>query len=96
MGVNTEIMFAKLQMLGQYLDTSQGLIYLRFSRNPNVWNKLCSNFTPTKAENEKSYQMVIVETDANNRMTPVEWYIASSKIKSFTEECLFIASRGLW
>ena len=96
MNFNTEIMFAKLNQLGQYVDTDNGLIYVKYSRNPAVWELIYKKFSDKKSETEKCYQMVMVETDYNNRETPAPWYLKSSEISNFANFCVALMLKGVW
>ena len=85
-------MLFKIQQLGSYLDIENGLIYMKYHRNPVLWNELCKSFTPQKSTTEKNYQLVIVESDNDNRMTPTNYYITSERIPFVTNACITAAS----
>lgn len=83
--VQTEFMLARIAMLGQYCDINQGLLYIRYLRNPALWGKVCEYFMAAPVEHEKCYQMVMVETDYNNRMTPANCYITSANVPKLSD-----------
>ncbi len=93
--VQTEFMLARIAMLGQYCDINQGLLYIRYLRNPALWSKVCEYFMAAPVEHEKCYQMVMVETDYNNRMTPANCYITSANVPKLSDLYLQMMKMGL-
>ena len=91
----TEIMLAKIALLGQYCNVEQGLCYVKYLRNPIAWGQVCQYFTPNKIDGIKMYQMVMVELDYNNRMTPANWFIKSSDIPNLVNLYLQYANKGI-
>ena len=88
-------MLARIAMLGQYCDINQGLLYIRYLRNPALWSKVCEYFMAAPVEHEKCYQMVMVETDYNNRMTPANCYITSANVPKLSDLYLQMMKMGL-